>query len=162
MSASQSPIDLALDKEHLQAIGSVAASWSMLETSVIWSVSLVAGMSREQAVTFLAPMDVRKWLEIMQALTAQSKDLQWKAEQLKKICDQIASLQPLRNSMLHGHWLPRLPSFPGIAWGAGLRKNIKNAETNFHYTAEEMISIATQIQEARQSLDEWLDLRPST
>jgi hypothetical protein len=154
----ETPIDAALDAEHLQAIGLVAASWSQLETDVIFSIAVLSGLTRETAVTFLAPMEIKKWLEILQELANRNESTRLKIPQLKLVCREIAKLHPKRNEIVHAHWLPRLKSSGAMARGAGLRKRPSDPETSFAYTAAEICAIAARIQDQNKALAEWHNL----
>lgn len=93
-----------LSRSHLEAIGRVAASWSLLEMNMLMSISQLTDVKFQTVITLASPSTPNDWTAMLIQLadaTAAKKHIR---EDLKALCRLIEKLYGRRNYIVHAVW----------------------------------------------------------
>jgi hypothetical protein len=175
----------ALGNSHLRAIGMVAAEWSNLEVSILWTVSRVFGIKMSQAVILAGAQNATAWCDMLRKETNPPVIPGKPQEQTKldKIADKVTKLLTLRNNVVHTAWheqaeygliygeaadaLNARSSRPKLksthkATGTGIPKRGNKLFIDTSLTAAEIIALANRIAAVEQELFVWKRQRDRT
>lgn len=103
-----------LTNSHLQAIGRVAATWSLLELMVLSALSTISGIRLDKAIILAGPSAFASWLDMLAILarnSAEHKHIEYELDALFKL---LKKLLNRRNHIVHAVWqIPRVGG-PGL------------------------------------------------
>ncbi|TKS58241.1 MAG: hypothetical protein EWM72_03133 [Nitrospira sp.] len=168
MPKSSSPLSTSLTRSHLEAIGSVAAQWSSLESSMISAICKVAATNLHVTVVLAGPSAFASWVDMLIVFARSSEDHKHKEKMLDSLCHLLLKLQRLRNYIVHASWMdqkrgigliarvmdPGITSAKDKAKGIGIPKRGRDVLVFVHWTAPQMRAVAKLIEKARLMLVE--------
>ena len=154
-----------LSRSHLEAIGRVAASWSLIEMNMIMGLSQLTDIRLRTILTLVAPSNPKSWGEMLVALseaTAAKKHIQ---QEMVAICDLLSKLYTRRNFIVHAVWqtpnehrknFKVLTAF-SKAHATGIPKSGGKGFVDVQWSPKQMRDVANAIEEARIMLIEICD-----
>jgi hypothetical protein len=146
-------IALGITNEHLQAIGTVAVQWSILEDYFSKIIINITNMPLHRALTITTHLNERTRMEMCTSLAHQTfrghpPELELKAH--TKYID--GTLYPKRNEIIHGCW-GAAPEKGKIAIMPVKARGVLKVGPVKYFTAEDIESVAAEIEEAHIKLD---------
>lgn len=115
--------DVGLSPEQFQAIGTIAAYWSLLEYHVGLAIGDLLGVGIKQARVLTTQMQLRPKLQILQLLAELKGWPQTDQDELKKATKRIEEASDLRNQFIHGVWARDSSGKFYIVWHRGTARN---------------------------------------
>lgn len=162
-----------LTRSHLEAIGRVAATWSLLERMVLSTLSTISGVGLDKAITLAGPSAFASWIDMLLSLARSSKEHKHKEGEYEAISKLLLKLLNRRNYIVHAVWQIPLHGGPGLInrrmYAAptasskieadGFPKRGREWIIRVAWTSKQMRHIATLIEKARIMLLE-IQMRP--
>jgi hypothetical protein len=157
---------LFLPKGHLEAIGAIAAQWSLLELLVGECILAVANLHHNIGRSIIAQMGIIQRLDALLSLVNETIPDTELARQIVQINDIIRyeregkpSLQTKRNRIVHTYWEARTSSSPdkddvALSFSIRARGKLRTILTAVHVS--ELRQIAAEIDHMNGHLDDWL------
>lgn len=170
MTKKKTDIFKRLTRSHLEAIGRVAATWSLLESTMMSAIRKISGIELEKVIALAGPSAFASWADMLILLASESQEHKDKVPELERLIKLLLKLQNRRNSIVHAIWqIPRrgrglinsvvIPITPrDSAYGFGIPKRGRDGFTFVSWTPPQMRKIATTIEETRLMLS-WIAYR---
>ena len=154
-----------LTRSHLEAIGRVAASWSLLEMNMLMAISELADTKFLTAVTLASPSTPNDWTNMLTQLADSTAERKHIREELRALCRLIEKLYGRRNYIVHAVW--QTPSahrknFEVLtvfakAHAIGIPKRGSKGMVPVEWSPKQMRDVANFIEESRVMLIEICD-----
>ena len=174
MPRKKSQVRKALTDSHLKAIGTVAASWSSLEMSILYIMAKIASIPFQTALILAGPSNLAAWSDMLKKLCGQATRYGWNEKKLSSLLEKIKKLSSERNNVVHASWSPEtnnqqtgllwIPPTnaqpPKIAKGLGVPKRGKSVLISVEKTAADIRDVAKKIEATEQELFVWLAQTP--
>ena len=140
---------LALSDEHLQAIGLIAAEWSILEITTEQMIMHFIAENWEKGRAITVEMGAVSRINAILALSKiealQGKISPDHLKKLESLCNRLDSLRAERNKIVHGYWISPT-EIVKVTAKRELSVSHKSA------TIQEMNQIATDIAKLREEI----------
>ena len=174
MPRKKSQVRKALSDAHLKAIGTVAASWSSMEMTILYTMTKVANIPFQTTIILAGPSNLAAWSDMLKKLCDSTIKFRWNSKKLATLLEKIKKLSTERNNVVHASWSPDTADQPtGLLWtpppntntpkiakGMGVPKRGKNILIAVEKTAAEIRDVAKKIEATEQELFAWLVQTP--
>lgn len=153
---------------HLQAIGLVAAQWSLLELRVLSAIATISNVSLATAIILAGPSHFPTWMDMLRRLTILFPTVPQIDSRINRIKKKFEEVAQKRNQVVHAAWMQEPPKgLLSIGWdkpkliatGTGLPKSGKNIVIPLQMTAADIREIRREIEEAEKEFVAWLNQR---
>ena len=143
---------LALNQNHLSAIGRVAIQWTFIEKSIETLVWELAPLKQPNAQAVTTHISTSLLIDTAKALAHERLAGTEFEERLKSLLGHIGNtLRPKRNSVVHGIWGPTASADKVAILGTTARGIVK-FKVGEEMTAEDILVIAAEIDQANFEL----------
>lgn len=159
-----------LSVAHLRAIGAVAATWSNLESTLLFMIADFAEVDAYKTISLIGPNGFGAWLDILYRIADSSTKHRFRVDTFNVIAKRLNDAHAKRNTVVHADWygekrgiLSEQTRLTGShqAKAMAIRKRGKETAKSLKYTADEIVAIAKEIEDAQLALVLWGRQKPS-